>query len=91
MLLTKQAAKLLKNSIEEKPLQEGEIRHIEAMGGLYVSTSRLDSKQDNALGIDGEVIEIKRNGMRYWYQYAVRFGSTCYYVYAGMPAAPESD
>lgn len=91
MLLTKQAAKVLKDSIEDKPLQEGEIRHIEAMGGLYITSSRLDPEQENTLDASGEVVEVRKNGMKYWYQYAVRFGNARYYVYAGVPDTPTVD
>ena len=91
MLLTKQAAKVLKESIAEKPLQEGEIRHIETMGGLYITATRLDKDHDIDLDKAGEVVEVRKDGMKYWYQYAVRFGNKYYYMYAGVLDTPAAD
>ena len=59
MIPTPQMQQNLKDLFAASPLQEGELRRIEGMGGLYVSLSR-EIKEEGyefmySLGIDGIV------------------------------------
>lgn len=80
MRLTKSMQQLIENQIRSAPLAEGEIRRIAGMGGLFVTEKALhdDTTKDDV---------VRRDGMEYWFQYALNIDGTTYHFYGGRAAA----
>lgn len=78
MILTAEVVRLIENQIKENPLKEGEIRRLSGMGGLYMTSVRLESPNAQ----EGVVV---KGEMQYWLQYELRLNGTLYCFYGGEP------
>ena len=76
MKLTNSAIAEIK-AVLHKPLENGEMRQIEAMGNLFVSFHKM--LEDD----DGTVIQ-GNAGMEFWFQYSLKIDGITYYFYGGV-------
>ena len=65
-------------SVLTKPLEGGDLRHISAMGNLFVSGHKFP-EDDNGLAITDN------SKMDFWFQYSLKIDGVAYYFYGGTP------
>jgi hypothetical protein len=75
MKLTKNMIDHVRSSLAARPLAPQELRRVEGMGDLYVSSSRL--------AVDDEG-KYRADGMVYWEMYSLRVDGEVRYFYRGI-------
>jgi hypothetical protein len=79
MKLTQTAIDEIK-AVIQKPLAHGELRQIEAMGNLFISSQKFPEGDDGLAICDIATMD-------FWFQYSLRINGVPYYLYGGTPIA----